>query len=167
MKNYSKDVGDMTDAASLVGYCGLYCDACKIRQGELKSAVKNLRDTITSFGFDKVMPDLANYEPSFKHYEEFNQVMDGLVKLFGYCPGCLENGGDPNCKVRLCARQKGYSTCTECNEAKSCQKLEPYLKYFETASKDIKETGINGYAEKMKKKVEEGYRIPAGPNNPS
>jgi hypothetical protein len=148
------------DPASLVGYCGLFCDACRIRQGKVKEAVNNLRAIIASYGFDNIMPELANWEPSFKHYDGFKQVMDGLVKMFGYCAGCFENGGDPNCKVRLCARQKGYRTCTECGEAQSCQKIETYRKYFDVAIQGIKETGIKGFAEKMQKKAAEGYGIP-------
>lgn len=147
------------DPVRLVGYCGLYCGACRIRQGKIKEAVDNLQGILSSYGFDKIMPELANWEPSFKHYDEFKQVMDGLVKLLGYCPGCFENGGSPNCEVRLCAKQKGYRTCTECNEALSCQKLGPYRKYFDTAQKSIQETGIKGYAEKMQKKVDEGFSI--------
>ncbi len=146
------------DTSNLVGYCGLYCDGCKVRRGEIKDAVNNLRGIIASYGFDKIMPELANWEPRFKHYEEFNQVMDGLVNLFGYCPGCLKNGGDPNCKVRLCAREKGYRTCTECGEAQSCQKIDPYRKQFEIAMQSIMEKGIKGYSEEMQKKVDEGYR---------
>jgi hypothetical protein len=154
------------DPVSLVGYCGLYCDACRIRQGKIKEAVYNLRDTIASYGFDKIMPDLANWEPSFKNYDGFKQVMDGLVRMFGYCAGCLENGGDPNCKVRLCAKQKGYRTCTECGEAQSCQKLNPYRKYFDPALQSIKNSGIKGYAEKMQKKADEGYSYPAELSSP-
>jgi len=154
------------DPVSLVGYCGLYCDACRIRQGKIKEAVNNLRDTLASFGFDKIMPDLADWEPSFKYHNEFEQVMDGLVKMFGYCAGCFENGGDPNCKVRLCARQKGYRTCTECGEARTCQKIEPYRKYFDVALQSIKDCGIKGYAEKMQQKANDGYRFPSTSNTP-
>jgi len=153
------------DPVNLVGYCGIYCDACRIRQGIIKEAVNNLRDIIDSYSFDKIMPELANWEPSFKHYDEFKQVMDGLVKMFGYCAGCFENGGDPNCKVRLCAKQKGYRTCTECGEAQTCQKLKPYRKYFDPALQSIKENGVKGYAEKMQKKVDEGYNISAESNS--
>lgn len=93
-----------TELVSLAGYCGLYCNACGIRQGKIKSAVNNLHKIIAAYGFDKVIPELANWEPSFKHYGEFNQVMNGLVKMFGYCSGCLQGGGDPNCKVRSCTK---------------------------------------------------------------
>ena len=148
-----------TDLASLVGYCGLYCNACGIRQGKIKTAVNNLRDIIAVYGFDKMMPELAKWEPSFKHYDEFNQVMDSLITMFGGCPCCLQGGGDPNCKVRSCTKQKGYRTCAECNETETCEKLAPYREGYglTPALQSIKQNGIEGYAEEMQRKVDEGY----------
>lgn len=148
-----------TDLSSLVGYCGLYCNACGIRQGKIKNAVNNLRNIIAVYGFDKIMPELAKWEPSFKHYDDFRQVMNGLVKMFGGCPSCLKGGGDPNCKVRLCAMQKGYRTCAECSEAETCEKLAPYRKGYglSLTLKTIKQKDIGRYAEEMQKKVDEGY----------
>jgi len=148
-----------TDPTSLVGYCGLYCNACGIRQGKIKTAVGNLRDIIAAYGFDKLMPELSKWEPSFKHYNEFNQVMDGLVKLFGDCLGCLEGGGDPNCKVRLCVKEKGYRTCAECSEVETCETLAPYREGYglSTALQNIRQNGIGRYAEEMQRKVDEGY----------
>jgi len=149
-----------TDLSSLVGYCGLYCNACGIRQQKIKTAVNTLRDIIAAYGFDKIMPELAKWEPSFKHYKEFDQVMNGLVKLFGDCPGCLQGGGDPNCKVRSCAKQKGYRTCAECAEAETCEPLAPYRKGYEglaPALQDIRQNSLTKYAEEMEKKVAKGY----------
>jgi hypothetical protein len=149
-----------TDPTNLVSYCGLFCNACGIRQGKIKTAVNNLRDIIAVYGFDKLMPELAEWEPSFRHYNEFYQVMDGLVKMFGSCPGCLQGGGDPNCKVRSCTKQKGYRTCAECSEAEACETLAPYREGYglATALQSIRQDGIEGYAQKMLKKVDEGYR---------
>ena len=148
------------DLSSLIGYCGLYCNACGIRQHKITIAVNNLRRIIAAYGFDKITPELANWEPSFKHYKEFDQVMDGLVKLFGDCPGCLQGGGDPNCKVRSCAKQKGYRTCAECAEAERCEKLTPMrkgYKGFTQALRNIRQKGVNKHAEEMQKKVIGGY----------
>ncbi len=149
-----------TDPADLVGYCGLFCNACGIRQGKIKTAVNNLRDIIVVYGFDKLMPELAEWEPSFRHYNEFNQMMDGLVKMFGSCPSCLQGGGDPNCRLRSCAKQKSYRTCAECSEAEACEKLAPYREGYglATALQSIRQDGIQGYAKRMLKKVDEGYR---------
>jgi len=148
-----------TDSTNLIGYCGLYCNACGIRQGKIKTAVGNLRDIIAVYGFDKLMPELSKWEPSFKHYNEFEQVMDGLVKMFGGCPGCLQGGGDPNCKVRSCAKEKGYRTCAECGEAETCEKLAPYREGYGLgpALESIKQKGIEGYAEEIQRKVDDGY----------
>ena len=146
--------------ANFVGYCGLYCNACGIRQGKIKTAVNNLRDTIAAYGFDKIMPELANWEPSLKHYNEFSQVMDGLVKMFGDCLGCLQGGGDPSCKVRTCAKQKGYRTCTQCDETETCEHLAPYREGYgklTEALQNIKQKSIYKYAEEMQKKVDKGY----------
>lgn len=148
-----------TNLSSLVGHCSLYCNACGIRQGKIKTAVGNLRDIIAHYGFDKLMPQLSEWEPSFKRYDEFNQVMDGLVTMFGGCPGCLQGGGDPNCKVRACAKQKGYRTCAECDEAETCEKLAPYREGYGLipALESIKQKGIEGHAREMQRKVDEGY----------
>lgn len=148
-----------TDLYNLVGYCGLYCNACGIRQGKIKSAVGNLRDIIAAYGFDKIMPELSKWEPSFEHYNQFSQVMDGLVNMFGGCPGCVQGGGDPNCKIRSCVKQKGYRTCAECGEAEACEKLAPYREGYglTPALQSIKQKGIEEYAEEMQRKVDEGY----------
>jgi len=148
-----------TDPSSLVGYCGLFCNACGIRQGKIETAVNNLRNILATYGFDKIMPELSRWEPSFKKYKEFDQVMDGLVKMFGDCPGCLQGGGDPNCKVRSCVEQKGYRTCAECSETETCEKLAPYLKGYglTAALQSIRKKGIQSYAEETQRKVDGGY----------
>ena len=77
------------DPKNLIGYCGLYCGACGIYQGRITQVVKNLRKVIGAYGFDKIAPELAKWEPTLQYYAEFEKVMDGLVKLFGECLGCI------------------------------------------------------------------------------
>lgn len=89
-------------------------------------AVENLQKVIEAYGFDKIMPELAKWEPSLQHYSEFENVMRGLVKLFGECPGCLSSGGDPSCAIRECCKQKPYTTCAECIELETCEKVKRY-----------------------------------------
>ena len=148
------------DLVDLVGYCGLYCNACGIRQGKIRTAADNLLGVIAAYGFDKMMPELANWEPSFKSYAQFTQVLDGLVKMFGDCPGCLGGGGDPNCKVRQCAKQKHYRTCAQCDQTEICESLAPYRKGHPALVQDLKtitQKGAEGYAEDAQQKVDEGY----------
>jgi len=141
---------------NLVGYCGLYCGACGIYQGRIKQAVENLRKIISHYGFDKITSELAKWEPAFQHYTEFESVMDGFVKIFGERPGCVKGGGDPNCAVRECCKQKAYTTCAECVEMETCGKLQRYAWALEKLQK-IKATGVDKWTEEMQKKVEAGY----------
>jgi len=141
----------------LVGYCGLYCGACGIYQGRIKHAVENLRNIIGAYGFDKIAPELAKWEPSLEHYAEFDQVMTGLVKLFGECPACVDGGGDPNCAVRECCKQKAYATCAECVEMESCEKLRKYGPHALGGLRKIKSMGIDEWIKEMQKKADAGY----------
>jgi hypothetical protein len=141
---------------NLIGYCGLYCGACGIYQGKIKHAVENLHNVITAYGFDKVMPELAKWEPSLQHYPEFDQVMNGLVKLFGECPGCVAGGGDPTCVIRECCKPRGYATCAECGEMEKCEKIQR-SQHTLKALQEVKAKGVGKWAEEMQKKVDAGY----------
>lgn len=145
------------DPKNLVGYCGLYCGACGIYQGRIRQAVENLHKIISTYGFDKFASELAKWEPAFQHYAEFENVMDGFVKLFGECPGCVKGGGPPDCAIRECSRQKAYATCAECAEVGTCEKIQRYgPKALERLHK-IKEMGADKWNEEMQKKVNLGY----------
>jgi hypothetical protein len=143
-------------ARNLVGYCGLYCGACGIYRGRIKQAVENLQGVIRAYGFDKMSSELAKWEPSLQHYKEFEQVMNGLTKLFGECPGCAEGGGDPTCEIRICCKQKGHTICVECTEMDTCKKLTQRDWTMKTL-KAIKATGVKDWLADMQKKVKAGY----------
>ena len=146
----------MVENKNLIGYCGLYCGACGIYQGKIKQAVENLRKIINFYGFDKISADLAAWEPAFQHYKEFENVMDGLVKIFGECPACNAGGGDPACVIRMCIKQKGYTICAECADLETCEKVQRFERAKE-GSRKIKAMGVDKWAEAMKKKVDAGY----------
>jgi len=142
---------------NLIGHCGLFCGACGIYQGKITQAVENLRRVIGAYGFDKMAPELAKWEPAFQHYAEFENVMDGFVKIFGGCPSCVKSGGDPSCAVRECCKQKAYATCAECADMEKCEKLQRYGPRAIEGVRKIKATGIGKWTEEMQKKVDAGY----------
>jgi len=142
---------------NLVGHCGLYCGACGIHQGRIKQAVENLRKIISAYGFDKSTSELAKWEPALQHYTEFENVMDGFAKLFGACPGCITGGGDPNCAVRECCKQKAYTTCAECVEIETCEKLQKYGPHALEGLQKIEAMGIDTWTREMQKKADAGY----------
>ncbi len=46
---------------------------------------------------------------------------------WGECAGCKSGGGFDACGVRLCATDRGFATCAECQEMDSCKKLDNFL----------------------------------------
>ena len=141
----------------LVGYCGLFCGACGIYQGRIRQAIENLRNVIKAYGLDKIASELAEWDPAFHHYTEFENVMDSFAKMFGECPACINGGGDPTCAVRICAKQKGYVTCAECVDMEKCEKVQRYGLTIMEGLKKIKAMGVAMWANEMQKKVNAGY----------
>lgn len=117
--------------------------------------VENLRKVIGAWGFDKAAPELAKYDPVFKNYTEFEGVLDGFAKLLGECLGCVAGGGNPSCVIRQCCKQKNYSTCVECVEMDTCEKL--LREVGSINMKRIKALGVDKWAKEMQKRVDEGY----------
>lgn len=146
-----------TGPNDLAGYCGLYCGACGIRQGKIKQAVENLRKVTSAYGFDKSAPELAKWEPAFQHFKEYEDVLNGWVRMFGECPGCRKGGGDPNCAVRTCGTQKRFVTCAECSEMDGCEKVKQYGPRAMEGLHRIKTQGIDRWVGEMQKKANAGY----------
>ena len=51
---------------------------------------------------------------------------------YAYCAGCEKGGGPPDCAIRLCAKEKGFSLCNECGELESCTKFDWLGEYSKT-----------------------------------
>jgi len=150
----------MAKPTDLLGYCGLYCGACGIYQGKIKTQVENLQSTIRAYGFNEFADQLANWEPAFKYHKEFDQVLEAYKKLFGECPGCIQGGGNPECKIRPCVKEKGFTSCAECKETETCATLEPMRKNykgFQERMQRLKQVGPAKYTQEMENKVKKGY----------
>ncbi len=74
----------------------------------------------------------------------------------GRCPGCKAGGGFKGCKVRNCAKERGYDTCASCPESESCRKLDNFVSrlfgwFFGTDRmgnlREIREQGLDGFLE--------------------
>ena len=129
-----------------IAYCGLDCELCKSRFADIRQKIGILEEAFEKVNIEeitKVIPFMK-----FKYW--------GYKKLIAFfneeCPGCRNNGGNPFCGIRKCARKRGYFTCAECNEL--CKKFKPLFKIhiddeIQTNIKEIKEKGIDLFV-KMK-----------------
>lgn len=93
-----------------IAYCGLDCERCKARFGEIRGAIENLNAK-----FEEV-----NLEQMSKAIPFMRSKYRGYRKLTGFfseeCPGCRNGGGNPFCGIRKCASKRGFFTCAECDE---------------------------------------------------
>ncbi len=149
----------MGEESGLVGYCGLYCGACAIYQQMIKKRGMQLLEVLNAYQFSEIAKEAEEWDPKLAHYPEFEDVLRSLMKMFGECLGCREGGGPPVCLIRDCCKEKGFSTCAECDKM-PCDKIEPQIQGYRghlEMLRRIREIGIDKWAEKMERKVQEGF----------
>ncbi len=115
----------MSEKSGMIAYCGLYCQECPSYTGSIADLARDLRKELRTFRYEKVAESLSSHSffEVFKHYPECYQVLGGLVKM--RCKrGCKAGGGPPFCKIRKCCEKKGIEGCWECDDFKTCTKLD-------------------------------------------
>ena len=86
-------------------YCGLYCENCAIKV-KVFPAAKLLYDEMKSAGFD----DVVNSIPGGDGFWSFlKSIAENWI-----CTSCRDGSGNPGCKVRVCAQEKGVEMCALC-----------------------------------------------------
>jgi hypothetical protein len=107
----------------LIAYCGLYCGDCFNYKGEIADLARDLRKKLREAKFDRVSPGLANFFKEFADYERCYEVLGAMVRL--RCKRtCRNGGGPPACKIRSCCQRKNIRGCWECEEFRTCAKLD-------------------------------------------
>ena len=100
------------EAKDLVTYCGLYCGGCAVHQGKFVDAAKELQGLCQAYGVAGWAPEMVEYVPAMAGYGQFAGVLDWLTTFT--CTSCQDGGGDPNCKMRACVKERGLEGCWAC-----------------------------------------------------
>jgi len=144
-------------SAELVTYCGLYCDACAMKNGQIRGTAKILGQMLQAYSYADWTPAVAEFVPAVKHYPEFEGVLEWLTTQD--CGGCHAGGGDPACAIRACAQERGFAGCWECPDD-GCEKLE----FIDQGSPEIakgrqriREIGMEAWAAEQASMVEAGF----------
>jgi hypothetical protein len=88
-------------------YCGLCCENCAIKV-RVFPAAKTLYDEMRNAGFD----DVVNAIPGGDAFWTFlKNIAENWI-----CTSCRDGSGDPGCKIRLCAQEKGVDMCVFCDD---------------------------------------------------
>lgn len=88
-------------------YCGLYCANCIIKV-KVEPSAKLLRAEMEKAGFQYFIQAIPNGEAFWAF---LNNMTDN-----GACTSCQEGGGDPDCPIRQCAKEKNLAACANCDE---------------------------------------------------
>jgi hypothetical protein len=144
----------MPKAEEFTAYCGLYCADCIPSNQALFNAAEKLRDELDDRQFDNYAELRSGNNAVFKGYQVFKEVLSEITKL--RCANtCINGGGNPNCRIRLCVRDKGIKGCWECSGFEGCELLEPLAEAHGDTLKFnlrlIKEYGIENWADKRGK----------------
>jgi hypothetical protein len=112
---------DYSDVKNQVAYCGVTCGTCN--QGSGKAA--KTAELILSLINEIEVKDWAHRVPEGDEldWEATEKTLEWMTKNT-FCEGCEKGGGSPDCAIRTCAKEKGYSLCNECNELDGCTKFD-------------------------------------------
>ncbi len=120
-----EDMPENKQDSNLIAYCGLYCADCHGYNGKIPDLARDLRKELRMNKYDKFASFISTYSfgKDFKDYETCYNVLGAMVK-FRCKRGCKNGGGSPFCKIRKCAQKKEIGGCWECDQWKTCEKLD-------------------------------------------
>ncbi|NWF86529.1 DUF3795 domain-containing protein [Candidatus Bathyarchaeota archaeon] len=71
----------------------------------------------------KSKSQLETWAPKSFNFDEFIKGLTA-IQAMPFCPGCRKGGGDPNCKIRICALNEGVTDCSLCDQLSMCKNFE-------------------------------------------
>ncbi len=144
-------IGAFKDIKNQIGYCGIWCGSCVAGNGTLQELTHRYKEVTEAY-------DLKDWAPKDFDFGEFSKGLES-IKDMPLCPGCLKEGGSPECGMRLCAREKQLDDCSDCPAPESCAHKEALDKMRSAAleagllvktEKDDSETLIQEWTTKLK-----------------
>ena len=104
-----------------VAPCGLKCGECGLGNGTVAENALNLKRDLEQYG-------VSQWAPLVPGGKDVDFVLLGknltwIGEMIG-CPGCLRGGGNPECPIRLCSKERGMTSCGQCTDLKECRKFD-------------------------------------------
>lgn len=138
-------------ARQLTTYCGLWCKDCVPYQHDLYDSARKLKAELEKYNFREYAKSKAEKISSFRDYTHFEEVLDDLIReectVQCYDGPYSEANCSPSCTVRVCAIERGYEGCWECDYEKCTMILEMIPRHPDMlhSLKMLKEYGISGW----------------------
>jgi hypothetical protein len=96
------------------------------------------------------------WRQTFPGFAEFWQFLEGLTQ--DTCPGCRAGGGDPGCRIRRCARERGVDLCLNCPDF-ACEHVEALAARYPTLLADnrrLRALGLAHWLAEQEERVRRG-----------
>ena len=116
-----ENTGEIEDD-KFTSYCGLCCVDCIPSYEEFFTLVNKLDETLEKIHFEHYAELKSETNEEFKEYPRFLSVLREIKGLRCNNP-CQLGGGNPQCKIRLCAQSKNMKGCWECQDRRECTLL--------------------------------------------
>jgi hypothetical protein len=124
-----------------VAPCGLRCEECDLGNGDVAEAAMKLVTYIRSYDVAKWADQIPGGDDIDFHRLDQNLIwIGGAVR----CPGCLKGGGNPECPIRACAKERRLASCASCHELKTCTKFRWLGKTGERLKQKLAERDLDG-----------------------
>ena len=115
-------------------HCGLYCENCAVKS-KVEPAAAMLYVEMQKAGFE----DIINFIPDGEAFWRFLKS----VATEGACVSCKAGSGNPGCKVRTCATEKGIELCALCPDY-PCDKFPAFFEGYPILKSDNEFLRSNG-----------------------
>ena len=135
----------ISDVKKQVAPCGITCGTCDLGSGTAANTAKKTLELINGIGIKDWSPMVLG--GSELDWPATEKTLEWMTK-YAYCAGCEKGGGPPDCAIRLCAKEKGYSLCNECDELEGCTKFDWLGDYSKTLKGKLE-----GYRGKTKEEI--------------
>ena len=126
----------VNDVKNQVGPCGITCCTCDLGNGTLANTSKKTIELINAVGIKDWAPMVPGGDGL--DWAATEKTLDWMTK-YAFCAGCEKGGGSPTCAIRICANEKGFSLCNECDELEVCTKFDWLGDYSKTLKANLEE----------------------------
>ena len=137
-----------------IAYCGLNCRMCNLTT-ILPETAQKLYQIMKDDGWE-FFGSIVH-----KEFNDFWKVLNSLAGLQENCPLCKGGCGNPDCKLRICAREKGLEVCAFCNSY-PCADLQEFQKgrytFLEANNLSLREKGLERWLAEQEELVRKGLR---------
>ena len=131
-------------------YCGLYCENCAVK-AKIDPAARVLYDEMKRAGFEEIIHLIPGGDG-------FWPFLKSMVET-GTCTSCRDGGGNPGCKVRICAKDKGVVICAQC-ESYPCELFAEFFKGYPVLERDnalLRDKGMSEWGRMQDGRRDRGF----------